>query len=122
MTAWKRFPYSTLCVLNSCVHCALRPAYSPWYWVLGTGYRAPKAPLLIAPDDSASRRVVGRQLYVDTITGQDSNVPAPPHLSRSTSEHLETTIDLDSKGCIRKRLNDDPLHPDYIILLSHAAP
>lgn len=85
--------------------------------MLGTRYR-----LLVAPDDPATGRVVGRQLYVDTITGQDSNVSAPPHLSCGTGEHLETTIDLDSKGCIGKRLNDDPLHPDYIILLSHVAP
>ena len=52
--------------------------------------------LLVAVGDAAAGHVVGRDLYLDLVTGKNSNA-VHAHLSRTVSENGVTILELNTK-------------------------
>src|SRR5262245_7249991 len=71
--------------------------------------------LLVAVRDAAAAEVVGRELDLHAVAGQDPDV-VHPHLPGDVSEHLVPVLELDTEHRVRQRLHHRPLHEDRVVL------
>src|SRR5579884_409457 len=79
-------------------------------------------PLLVAVGDATTAEVVGRELHLHPVAGQDPDV-VHPHLPGDVREHLVAVLQLDSEHRVRQRLDDRPLDEDRVVLgLRQGAP
>ncbi len=69
--------------------------------------------LLVAIGDTTPGEVVRRQLHLDAIAGQNTDV-VHPHLSRYMGEHLVTIVQLDPEHRIWKGFRDLSFQNDRI--------
>src|SRR5919106_3754182 len=70
--------------------------------------------LLVPIRDTTPGQVVGRELHLDAVPGEDPDV-VHPHLPGDVGEHLVTVLELDPEHCVRKRLDHRPLDEDGVI-------
>src|SRR5262245_51593814 len=68
--------------------------------------------------DPAAREVVGGELDLDPVAGEDADVVLA-HLSRDGREHCVPAVDLHSEHRARKRLDDLALYLDLLFLDCH---
>src|SRR5690606_16458574 len=69
--------------------------------------------LLVAVGDATALEVIGRQLNLDAITGQDADV-VHAHLPRDVGQHLVAVLELDPEHRVRERLDDRPFEDDRV--------
>src|SRR5437879_8316268 len=69
---------------------------------------------LVAIGDPAPRQIVGRDLHLDTVSGQDADA-VHSHLSRAVGEHFVPVLQLDSEHCVGKRLDNRPFEHDRVL-------
>src|SRR5437763_16138851 len=67
----------------------------------------------VAVGDPAPRQIVGRDLHLDTVSGQDTDA-MHSHLSRAVGEHLVPALALDSEHGVGGRLDNRPLYPGRV--------
>src|SRR5690242_18460224 len=77
--------------------------------------------LLVAVDDPAALEIVGRELDLHPVAGQDADVVAA-HLAGDVREHLELVVEADPEHGVRQGLRDLALHLDLLFLLAHEPP
>src|SRR5690606_9236853 len=70
----------------------------------------------ISPDDATLGGVVGRDLDVYLVTGEDADDPPPSHPARGTRHDFEATFDLHLEGGVTKHLFHGPPHADVIVV------
>ena len=75
--------------------------------------------LLVAIDDATAGEVIRRELYDDTIIGEDADV-VHPHLAADVRQDLVAVVQLHAKHCIRQRLHDRALKLDRSVFFAHA--
>ena len=71
--------------------------------------------LAVAVGDTASGEVVGGELNLDLVAGQNTDV-VHTHLPRDVSEHLVPVLELDAKHRVRQRLDDRAFEHDRIFV------
>ena len=71
--------------------------------------------LLVAISDPTTSEVVRRQLNLDAITGENSDV-MHPHLSRDVGQHLVAVFEFDAEHGVRQRLGDRSFQNDRVFL------
>ena len=71
--------------------------------------------LLVSVGDAATGKVVGRELDLDAVSGEDADV-VHAHLSRDVGQHLVPVLELDPEHGIGQRLDDGALEDDRIFL------
>ena len=62
-------------------------------------------PLLVAVRDSTPGEVVGSQLYLNLVAGQDTDV-VHPHLSGDVRQNLVAILEFDTEHGVRQRLDN----------------
>src|SRR5680860_163404 len=87
--------------------------FSQFFLTLGRTFTIPR--LFVAIGDAPTGEVVGRQLNLDAVAGQDSDV-VHPHLPGDVSEHLVTVVELDSEHRVREGFGDLSLQHDGVFL------
>ena len=70
---------------------------------------------LVAVGDAAPAEVVGGELDLHAVTGQDPDV-VHPHLPGDVREHLVAVLELHSEHGVGQRLDDRPLDQDRVVL------
>src|SRR5215468_6681739 len=65
--------------------------------------------------DAAARQIVGRQLDLDPVAGQDPD-EVHAHLARDVGQHAVPIVQLDAEHGVRQGLDDLPLHLDRVVL------
>src|SRR2546429_9003132 len=68
----------------------------------------------VAVGDPAPRQIVGRDLHLDTVSGQDTDA-MHSHLSRAVGEHLVPVLELDSEHGVGERLDNRPFEHDRVL-------
>src|SRR5690606_16961206 len=77
---------------------------------------------LVAVGDPTAGEVVGGQLHLDAIAGEDADV-VHAHLSRDVGQHLVAVLELDPEHGVRERLDDRSLENDRVFFgLSQGCP
>src|SRR4051812_2434092 len=71
--------------------------------------------LLVPIGNPSPVQVVGRELDLHPIAGQDADV-VPAHLARDVAEHLVIVVELDLEHRVRESLDYLPLHLDLLFL------
>jgi hypothetical protein len=71
-------------------------------------------PLLVPVSDPPSTQVVGRDLYLHSIAGEDPD-PVHAHFAGAVRKHLVAVLELDTEHRIRERLDDRSLEHDRIL-------
>src|SRR5438093_8295928 len=71
--------------------------------------------LLVAVGDAAAIEIVGRELDLHTVAGEDADVVAP-HLARDVPEDLVFVVQLHLEHRVGQRLGDLALHLDLLFL------
>jgi hypothetical protein len=71
--------------------------------------------LLVAIGDPTSAEVVGRDLHLDTVAGEDAD-PVHAHLPGAVGEDGVAVLQLDTEHGIGERFSDRPLKHDRIFL------
>ena len=71
--------------------------------------------LLVPVGDPASAEVVGGQLHLHPIAGQDPDV-VHPHLPGDVREHLVAVLELDPEHGVGQRFDDRSLDQDRVVL------
>ena len=72
--------------------------------------------LLVAVGDSASCQVVGRELYLNLVAGEDADVVAP-HLSGDMAQHIVTVFEFDPEHGVREGLGDGAFEHNRIFFM-----
>lgn len=75
--------------------------------------------LAIAPDDPAPGRIVRRHLEIDSISGEDTDVAAPPHFARRAGQHFVTAVYLHPEHGGGEGLAHHPLYSNDVLLFCH---
>ena len=70
--------------------------------------------LLVPIRDTTPGQVVGRELHLDAVPGEDPDV-VHPHLPGDVGEHLVTVLELDPEHGVRERLDNSSFHEDGIV-------
>src|ERR1700751_4181447 len=70
---------------------------------------------LVSVGDPTPAEVVGSELHLDAIAGQDADV-VHAHLPRDVSQHLVPVLELHSEHGIGQRLDDCALEHDRVFL------
>src|SRR4029079_15295716 len=70
---------------------------------------------LVSIRDTASGEVVGGELYLHLVAGEDADV-VHPHLAGDVSQHLVPVLQLDAEHRVRQRLDDRALEHDRVFL------
>src|SRR4029079_617734 len=70
---------------------------------------------LVSIRDTASGEVVGGELYLDLVAGEDADV-VHPHLARDVSQHFVPVLQLDAEHRVRQRLDDRAFEHDRVFL------
>ena len=71
--------------------------------------------LLVPVGDAASGEVVGRELHLDAIPGEDPDV-VHPHLSRDVGEYLVAVLQFHPEHGVRQGFDDRALQYDRVFL------
>ena len=71
--------------------------------------------LLVPIGDPATSEVVGRQLNLDAIAGQNSDV-VHPHFPRDMGQNFVAVFEFDAEHCVRQRLGDRSFQNDRVFL------
>lgn len=72
--------------------------------------------LLVAVGDSAAGEIVGGELDLDLVTGEDADVVAP-HLARYMAQHVVTVLEFDPEHRIGERFCDGAFEHDRIFFV-----
>src|SRR5215210_961941 len=83
--------------------------------VTNTGQAAVLRDLFVAIRDAAPVQIVGRELDLDPVAGQDADV-VTSHLPRDVAEDLVPVVELDLEHGVREGFNDLALHLDLLFL------
>src|SRR4051812_32858230 len=107
------------CLLDSAARGRLSaPIYQPSVARDAAGYsRAGPGALLVAVGDAAAVEVVGRELDLHPVAGQDADVVAA-HLAGDVTEDLMVVVELDLEHRVGQGLGDLALHLD-LFLFAH---
>src|SRR6476660_3701717 len=70
---------------------------------------------LVAVGDAASAEVVGGELDLDPVAGEDPDV-VHAHLPGDVGEHLVPVLELDPEHGVGQRFDDRPLDQDRVVL------
>src|SRR5438105_15896553 len=65
----------------------------------------------VAVGEPAPRQIVGRDLHLDTVSGQDTDT-THSHLSRAVAAHVVPVLELDPEHVVGGRPADAPVRPD----------
>src|SRR5262245_11563034 len=65
--------------------------------------------------NATTRQIVGGQLDLDPIAGQDAD-EVQAHLARDVRQHAVAVVELDPEHRVRQGLDDLPLHLDRVVL------
>src|ERR1051325_4204304 len=76
--------------------------------------------LLVAVRDAPAVEIVGRELDLDPVAGQDADV-VPAHLAGDVAKHLVPVVELDLEHRVREGLHDLALHLDLLFLRQSAS-
>ena len=68
---------------------------------------------LIAIGDATTGEVVGRELHLDPVAGEDADV-MHAHLPGDMGQNLVAIFEFDAEHCVRQRLDHRPLEDDRI--------
>src|SRR6478752_1415737 len=85
------------------------------------GHGRPARGSAVAVDDPPAVQIVGRQLDLDPVAGQDAD-PVAPHPARDVTGGLMAVVELDPEEAVAERLGDLALHLDLFFLDAHMAP
>jgi len=69
--------------------------------------------LLVSIGDAASGEVVGSELHLNPITGQDADV-VHTHLPGNMGQHLVPVLEFDAEHGVRQRLGHSPFQDDRV--------
>src|SRR5579872_4901673 len=92
---------------GSHLHCLVLTGSPP------VPYRCPGS--LVAVGDATTAQVVGGDLHLHTVTGEDADA-VHAHLSRAVGEHLVAVLELDPEHGVGERLDHRALEHDRILL------
>src|SRR5437868_12253190 len=70
--------------------------------------------LLVPVGDATPAEVVGRELHLDPVAGEDPDV-VHPHLPGDVRQHFVAVLELHPEHGVREWLDDRPLHEDRIV-------
>src|SRR5438093_1948195 len=112
-----RYPCRCLCRGLSQMTCT-RPwrritlHFSQIRLTLGRTFMSPRSGRLLVPvRDSATGQVVGRELHLDAVAGEDPDV-VHPHLPRDVGENLVAVVELQAEHRVGEGLGDLALQHD----------
>ena len=71
--------------------------------------------VLVPVGDPTSAEVVGGELHLDAVPGQDADV-VHAHLPGDVGQHLVAVLELDPEHGVRERLDDRPFEDDRVFL------